>query len=86
MADWKRIHDILQSAKRDVRDGIAVAHTLETPDMVELGNLLIDARYDYEALERKIEAAEAEEDLPSAEECELDGIRGLGRLAAAEDE
>lgn len=51
MANWERIHDILQSAERTVADGIAIAHTLTTPQFIELGHLLLDARYESEAAE-----------------------------------
>ena len=51
MADWNRIHDILQSAERTVHSGIAVAHTLTTPEFIELDLLLLDARYESEAAE-----------------------------------
>lgn len=51
MANWKRIHEILQSAERTVVDGIAIAHTLTTPEFIELGSLLLDARYESEAAE-----------------------------------
>ena len=57
MANWTRINDILQSADRTVLDGIAVAHTLTTPQFVELGHLLLDARYEAEAVEAAGEEA-----------------------------
>lgn len=53
MANWRRIDDILQSAERTVRGGIAVGHTLTTPQFIELDHLLLDARYEAEAVERK---------------------------------
>ena len=50
----------------------------EGPITVHTASMFVEACRAYLA------AAEAEEDLPSAEECELDGIRGLGRLAGGE--
>ncbi len=49
MADWQRIHKILDSAERTVISGIATAHTLTTPEFIELQHLLLDARYECEA-------------------------------------
>lgn len=53
MRDWRQINDILQSAERTVRNGIAITHTLTTPEVIELERLLMDARYESEASERK---------------------------------
>ena len=53
MANWQRIHDILQSAERTVIDGIAVSHTLMTPEFIELQSLLLDARYKMEDADRR---------------------------------
>ncbi len=53
MANWRRIDEILQSAERTVCGGIAVAHTLTTPQFIELGHLLLDARYEAEAAKPK---------------------------------
>ena len=69
MADWLRMDQILQSADRTIGDsGVAIAHTIATPDMIELELLLLDARYESEGwilsadtgLLRSREAAEGE--------------------------
>lgn len=57
MANWEGIHEILSTAERKVRGGIVMAHTLTTPKFVKLGNLLLDVRYEYEDLERKLKDA-----------------------------
>lgn len=49
MADWQRIHKILDSAERTVSSEITIAHTLTTPAFIELQHLLLDARYESEA-------------------------------------
>ena len=50
MPNWPRMHDIMQASARTVMNGIAVAHTFTTERYAELGCLMIDARYEWEAL------------------------------------
>ena len=46
------MHDILhQGSERTIVDGIAIAHTLTTPEFIELSHLLLEARYEAEDAE-----------------------------------
>lgn len=63
-ATFERMFDIMHGARREVRNGIAVSHTLETPEYAELGCLHIDLRYEFERLHREIEQLRREKGAP----------------------